>query len=244
MRRFACDLHLHSCLSPCGEDDMTPATVAGLSRLAGVDVAALTDHNTVRNGPAFIEACLAYGISPLIGMELTTAEEVHMICLFLTYEEAKAFEDKVWENRVYIRNKPQYFGNQLIMNADDEVIGEEENLLPNATKLGLTAAYNLVREYGGVCYPAHVDRQANGIIAMLGTFPPEPPFKIAEFRDPENAKTYPDLYPNLKGLMVVYGSDSHRPDAVPEEAEFYLDVGDEGTPAEAVFKRLRDQMNS
>ena len=92
MRTVACDLHMHSCLSPCGEDTMTPATAAGLSRLSGVDVAALTDHNTVRNDPAFAEACEAYGISPLCGMELTTAEEIHMVCLFLNYEAAASFE--------------------------------------------------------------------------------------------------------------------------------------------------------
>lgn len=239
MRRVFVDLHMHSCLSPCGDDAMTPATAAGLSKLAGVDVAALTDHNTVRNCPAFFEACEAYGISPLAGMELTTAEDIHVICLFRTLEESAAFEEAVWKHRVLIPNRTSIFGNQLIMNADDEVIGEEPNLFPNATTLDLTAAFALAEEYGGVCHPAHIDREANGIIAVLGTFPDRPAFRAAEFRDPENQKTYPELYPNLKGLRSVYGSDAHWPDAVPEKAEFSLEVGDTGTPAEAVFELLK-----
>ena len=92
MRTVFVDLHNHSCLSPCGEDEMVPALVAGLHKLAGVDVAALTDHNTTRNCPAFFEAAQAYGLSPLAGMELTTAEDIHVVCLFLTCEEAAAFE--------------------------------------------------------------------------------------------------------------------------------------------------------
>ncbi len=239
MRRVSCDLHLHSCLSPCGDNSMTPATAAGLTKLAGVDVAALTDHNTVRNGRAFAEACEAYGVSPLYGMELTTAEDIHMVCLFLTAEEAEAFEDQVWQERVLIRNRPGYFGDQLLMNADDEVVGEEPNFLPNATKLDLASAFSLVERSGGICWPAHIDRESNGIIAVLGTFPADPPFGIVEFRDPGNIPSYTEQYPNLKGLTTVYGSDSHRPEAVPEEAEFYMDVGDDGTPAEAVFRHLQ-----
>ena len=242
MRKVACDLHMHSCLSPCGDDTMTPATAAGLSRLAGVEVAALTDHNTVRNCPAFVEACEAYGVDPLCGMELTTSEDIHLICLFRTLDEAASFEEAVWQKRVHIPNDSRFFGNQYIVSADDEIIGSEPDLLPNATQLSLGEAYRLAVEYGGVCYPAHVDRDANGIIAVLGTFPAEPPFRIAEYREPKNRVTYPEQYPNLKGLLAVYGSDSHRPEAIPEQAEFSLEVGDEGSPADAVFQLLRQQM--
>ena len=45
------DLHLHSCLSPCGSDDMTPADLAAMCALAGLDVVALTDHNTAVTAP-------------------------------------------------------------------------------------------------------------------------------------------------------------------------------------------------
>lgn len=241
MRRLYCDLHLHSCLSPCGEDSMTPAVAAGYARLAGVDVAALTDHNTTRNCPAFFAAAESYGLSPLAGMELTTAEEIHLICLFKTCEEAAAFEEDVSANRVLIKNRPDIFGNQTIMDENDNVIGEEPNLLPNATRLDLAAAFRLAGQYGGICYPAHVDRPSNSIIAVLGTFPDRPPFTAVEFRDAANIPEYRKKYPNLDGLRIVYGSDSHRPEAVPETASFFLETEDGGTPAEAVFRLLKGE---
>ena len=241
MRHLACDLHLHSCLSPCGDDSMTPAAAAGMEKLAGVDAAALTDHNTTRNCPAFFKACDAYGVSPLAGMELTTAEDIHLICLFLTCEDAAAFEEAAGEYRVHIKNKPGIFGNQLIMNEEDEVIGEEPDLLPNALRLDIVSAFELAEKMGGVCYPAHVDRMSNGIIAALGTFPEHPKFRAAEFRDPANVPEYLEKYTNLQNMRIIYGSDSHRLEDIPEEAEFFLDTDEGGTPAEAVFRFLKGE---
>lgn len=239
MRTVYVDLHNHSCLSPCGDDAMVPSLVAGLHKLAGVDVAALTDHNTTRNCPAFFEAAKAYGLSPLAGMELTTAEDIHVICLFLTVEEASAFEEKVVEHRLLLKNNVTIFGNQWIVDAEDRVVGEDPYFLPNATSLSLEEAFRLVTSMGGVCYPAHVDRPSNGLIAILGDVPDEPAYRFAEFNDPANIEPYREQYPRLKNLRVIYGSDAHRPDAVPEEARFAIEVDDEGTPAEAVFRYLK-----
>ena len=241
MRTVFVDLHNHSCLSPCGEDEMVPALVAGLHKLAGVDVAALTDHNTTRNCPAFFEAAEAYGLSPLAGMELTTAEDIHVVCLFLTCEEAAAFEEKVYEHRVLIKNKVNIFGNQLIVDANDQVIGEDPYYLPNATTLSLEEAYDLATSMGGVCHPAHVDRPSNGLIAILGDVPEHPAYRFAEFNDPANIEPYREKYQRFRDMKVIYGSDAHRPDAVPEEAVFSIEVDDEGTPAEAVFRYLKGE---
>ena len=141
MRRVYCDFHIHSCLSPCGDDEMTPALAAGLLKLSGYDVAALTDHNAVGNCPAFFRACESYGLTPLAGMELTTAEDIHLVCLLRTCPEAMRFGEAVNEHRVLIRNRPKFFGNQLLMDAEDNLLGEEPNLLPNATDLSLDDAF-------------------------------------------------------------------------------------------------------
>ena len=91
MREYACDLHVHSCLSPCGDEDMTPGNIAGMAVLNGLDIVALTDHNSSKNCPAFFAQAKAQGIIPVAGMELTTAEDIHMICLFRTLEDALSF---------------------------------------------------------------------------------------------------------------------------------------------------------
>ena len=171
MNAFAVDLHIHSCLSPCAEDDMTPCNIAGMGYLNGLRIMALTDHNTAKNCPAFYAACREYGIVPVSGMELTTAEDVHMVCLFPELETALAFDKAVEEKRMKIRNKPAIFGEQIIMGAEDVPMGNDPWFLPAATSIPIEEGAKLVRSMGGVCYPAHIDREANGLLAVLGFFP-------------------------------------------------------------------------
>ena len=90
--RYYYDLHIHSCLSPCGDNDMTPDSIAGMGELNGLDIMALTDHNTLKNCPAFFKAAYRHGIIPVAGTELTTAEDIHAVCLFATLSGAMEFE--------------------------------------------------------------------------------------------------------------------------------------------------------
>ena len=99
MSRYLTDLHIHSCLSPCGDDDMTPGNIAGMAVLNGLQIVALTDHNTAKNCPAFFHAAKGYGLIPIAGMELTTAEDIHVVCLFRTLEDALDFDSFVESRR-------------------------------------------------------------------------------------------------------------------------------------------------
>ena len=124
MAKFYYDLHMHSCLSPCADDDMTPTAAAGMAALNGLSIAALTDHNSCGNLPAFFAACRAYGVVPIAGMELETAEAVHVVCLFPEFSDAMAFWQVVREKYMMpFKNDATVFGEQLYMNEDDEVIG-------------------------------------------------------------------------------------------------------------------------
>ena len=176
MKRYTYDFHVHSCLSPCADNDNTPNNIAGMASLCGIEIMALTDHNTSKNCPAFFEAARRYGIVPVGGMELTTSEDVHVICLFDSLEATMAFDQLVDSRRIKIKNRPEIFGDQLILNGEDEPIGTEEDLLINATSISLEEVPALVQPFGGVAYPAHIDREANGIIAVLGDFPKTPFF--------------------------------------------------------------------
>ena len=203
--RYYYDLHLHSCLSPCGDDEATPDSIAGMGELNGLDVMALTDHNTAKNCPAFFKAAKRHGIIPLGGMELTTAEDIHMVCLFERLENAMAFGEYIESRRIPIKNRTDIFGNQLICDDEDNIIGTEENLLSNATTVSLDEAPGLVNSFGGVCFPAHIDRQANGIIAVLGAFPENPYFPLAEVHDSDKTDEYAERY----GKRIVSSSDAH-----------------------------------
>jgi len=238
---FYYDLHIHSCLSPCAEDQMTPATIAGLAKINGLDFVALTDHNSVKNCPAFKVACEFYGVTPLFGAELTTSEDVHIICLFGELEEALSFGEWIDGRKILYKNKPEIFGNQLIMNEDDETVGIEDNLLINATTVSIDEAYAEVTERGGACYPAHIDRDSNGIIAMLGAFPDEPRFTAYELNDADNRSEMMKLYPNIEGLMFLCCSDAHYVGNISERKNC-IDLPSAKPDADILIKYLRGEL--
>jgi hypothetical protein len=243
MSRYLCDLHVHSCLSPCGDEDMTPGNIVGMALLNGLHVVALTDHNSTKNCPAFFKIAKAHGIIPVAGMELTTSEDVHAVCLFRDLESAMAFGEFVDKQRFKIRNEPEVFGNQWIMNENDEVCGEEEFLLINASYLSLEDAHREVTSRGGVCYPAHIDRSSSGIISMLGDFPPEPHFTAFELNDIASLATCLDKHPILKerGLIHVASSDAHYLTDISETG-FAIDIEDEPYSSDLVRNHLIDHL--
>lgn len=226
MNRYYYDLHVHSCLSPCGDNDNTPNNLAGMAAIKGLQVLALTDHNTCGNCPAFYAACKKQGIIPIAGMELTTAEDIHMVCLFPTLEEAMAFHETVQAHRIKIPNRPDIFGEQWILDENDEPLGTEGYLLINATDLSLEEAVDLVRKMNGLVYPAHIDRESNGILAMLGFFPESPTFSCVEYKEKEKRTELTEKFPILQGKPHVVSSDAHYLWDI-NEAENYFEVEDE-----------------
>ena len=243
MGKFYYDLHMHSCLSPCADDDMTPASMAGIAALNGLSIAALTDHNSCGNLSAFFTACRAYGVVPIAGIELETAESVHLVCLFPEYDDAISFWQNIKENYMMpFKNDPEVFGNQLYMNEDDEITDREETLLITSTMLSIDDAVPLVRESGGFVFPSHIDRTSNGIIAILGDIPPEPGFTFVEFNDGKNIEPYREKYDSLNGLSVLVNSDAHRLTDI-NVAENFLELDaapdDEDAVRKAFFEYLK-----
>ena len=238
MSAFACDLHLHSCLSPCGDDAMTPNSIAGMAKLNGLNIAALTDHNSCGNDEAFFAACARYGVVPVAGMELTTSEDVHLLCLFRTLAEALACSAEVDARRIKIKNRPEIFGLQSLMDGEDELIGEEEHLLVNATNLSLEDAAALVWRYRGAAIPAHIDREANGLLAILGDLPEQPDFPAVEVRDESRFGELQQAYPNLAGKRRIVSSDAHRLEDIADPG-FVIELPCE---QDADAQRVRDAL--
>lgn len=239
MSRYYYDLHVHSCLSPCADDDMTVCNIAGMAALNGLQIVALTDHNTCGNCPAFYRAAKKNGIIPVAGMELTTSEEIHVVCLFPELDSAMAFDAEVRMHRMRIANRPDIFGEQLYLDENDMVTGKEEFLLPPATALSLEDGYALVQKNGGVCWPAHVDRTSNGILAILGDLPETPPFACVEYANGANREIAEARYPALKGKRVLCDSDAHHLWDIAE-AEHYFELADEPYSGDFVRKQLFD----
>lgn len=233
--RYYYDLHIHSCLSPCGDNDMTPDSIAGMGKLNGLDIMALTDHNTLKNCPAFFKAAYRHGIIPVAGTELTTAEDIHAVCLFPTLSGAMEFENVLESKRIKIKNRPDIFGEQRITDENDNITGYDDYLLINATALSLEEVPQAAEEYGGVCFPAHIDRQSNGLLAVLGFFPEKPYFPSAEVNDGENAAEYAEKY----GKKIITSSDAHYLWDINERGAYIeLDCGRENA-AQALINYLR-----
>ena len=220
MRRYYYDLHVHSCLSPCGDNDNTPNNIAGMASLCGLDIVALTDHNTAKNCPAFFAAAEKYGIIPIAGMELTTSEDIHVVCLFETLPEALEFDQFIETKRIRIKNKPQIFGEQLILDSDDNVIGQEENLLSNATVISIDEVKSVVEEFNGICYPAHIDRFSNGIIAILGTIPSDSDFTVYEVHSKDKIEGLANEH-SINPDRFVVSSDAHYLTDMRDKENFF-----------------------
>ncbi len=203
------DFHIHSCLSPCGDSDMTPNNIVNFAKLMGYDAIALTDHNTALNCPAVARLAEENNITFIPGMELCTAEEVHIVCLFYTLEDALSFSDYVKSTMPPIKNKPSIFGEQLICDENDNVIGQEDTLLVTASGISTEKVVKKVAEYNGICYPAHIDRSSFSILSNLGMIDDYFGFKCAEIFDISKENELKEKHPYLRQLKILSDSDAH-----------------------------------
>lgn len=224
------DLHMHSCLSPCGSEDMTPYNIMGMAALKGLDVIAVTDHNSCRNCPAVLAAAKEYGILAVPGMELTTSEEVHALCYFPDLERALAFDAYVYPRILDVKNREDIFGRQEIYGTDDRPSGVEERLLISATSISFEGLWELVVSFGGVMVPAHIDKNANSLIANLGFVAEDSRFAAAELFDIRALHGLRKNNPYLERCRILVDSDAHYLEDI-REPEFTLAVRERSVPA-------------
>jgi len=218
--KLACDLHIHSCLSPCGDSLMTPNNIVGMAFIKQLDVIAVCDHNCARNLPAIKEVADMMNVVLLPGMELTTREEAHMLCYFRTVEECVAFGEIIYAHLPPIPNRERFFGRQQVMNAQDEEIAVEERLLISALDLGFEECERLIHEAGGLCVPAHINRGSNGVLNALGFLPPGARVDALEI---SRAVAMPPM--DLSGYRLLESSDAHYLENILEPS-FFIDAKD------------------
>ena len=237
MTPYYYDLHIHSALSPCADNDMTPNNIAGMAAIKGLQILALTDHNSAKNCPAFFEACRQQGIIAVAGMELSTAEDIHLVCLFRELDDAMRFDAEIEKHLMPIKNRPEIFGDQIVCDGSDESIDTVDTLLISATDLWAADAIALAKSYRAHVHPAHIDRESNGMIAVLGDIPLEYGFSFVEFNDKENTDKYFDKYASLDGKRVIVSSDAHHLWDI-NEAENFFEIDDEPYSSAYVRKKL------
>ncbi len=218
--------------------DMTPNNIVGMSKLLGLDVIALTDHNSVLNCEAVMALGKANDLCVIPGMELTTMEEIHVVCLFPTLDKALEFNSYVKNHQMQIPNRADIYGRQVIMDENDEEIGEVDNLLILATDISVMNVKELVESYSGVCYPAHINRDSMSIISSLGDIPPECGFKTAEVSSSGDINQLKNTYPILNDMLIVRDSDAHYLQNMKDKENFFeLDL----LSVESVLATLKNE---
>lgn len=199
---YRADFHIHSCLSPCASLEMTPAAIVEQAQVAGLNTIALSDHNCALNLPAFARACDQLGMECLFGMEVTSVEEAHMLCLFDNLESATKLGELVYESLPAESRYAERFIDQPIIDEKGQIQGYAEKFLICSTPFRIPELIKMVHDLGGLFVPAHIDRQVFGIIASLGYLPEEDfdAVELTTYGDPSLAQNYP----------IMRNSDSHQ----------------------------------
>ena len=204
------DLHIHSCLSPCANLEMSPAEIVKRAVEAGMDGIALTDHQSARNTPAIAECARRAGLNCLFGLEVCTAEEVHTLAIFDSVEQALAMTDWVYEAMPKRVNDPDTFGDQPVVTWDDDIVEMEWRILAMGCRRTIPETAAKCRELGGMYLAAHIDRPNFSVYSQLGGIP-EGCFDAVELSRTADESAW---LPKAAGYAVTRSSDAHNLDDV------------------------------
>ena len=209
MNVCAADLHVHTALSPCAENDMTPPAIVHRALAEGLGMIDVCDHNSARNAAAVQEAAGAR-LAVLAGMEITTVEECHVVAIFPDAEAAQAAGAEVGATLGHVDDGYEsFFGEQHVLAADGSERARETLALAMATPLDVDAVIGLVNAHGGLAIAAHIDRRSFGVIGQLGIFPAEAGFDAVELSRHVAPGSPEEAAFAVHGLPIVHSSDAH-----------------------------------
>lgn len=182
---------------------MTPNNIVNMSIIKGLDVIAVSDHNSIKNLYSVMEVAKNTNLLVIPAMEIESAENIHILALFPDISSAEIAYGKVYQNLPDIKNDISIFGEQLVLDKMDQIVGNEPKLLVNSTTMDFDDVVKLVRNVGGIAIPAHIDRSSYSVLSNLGAVP-DMGFNYLELS--KNAKE--DMYLYL-GYKFVRNSDAH-----------------------------------
>jgi PHP family Zn ribbon phosphoesterase len=208
LRAFRCDLHMHTCLSPCAEFDMYPKALIDKCIREKLDLIAICDHNASENVPYVLSLAKGKPLTVLPGMEISSMEEVHLLALFDDMRHLANLQAIVYEH-LPGKNREDVFGCQVIVNDRDEVEGMNERMLIGATQLPLQEIIDLIHSLGGLAVASHIDRPSYSIISQLGFIDPSMPFDALEVTPDTGIRRARQQYPGLSSFAFIESSDAH-----------------------------------
>jgi hypothetical protein len=213
LKVFRADLHLHTCLSPCADETMVPLTIVKAAKKKGLDVVGICDHNSTRNVAAVRRAGRQEGLAVIGGVEVTTAEEVHMLALFDQQSNLDKMQLLIDQN-LRGENNPELFGEQYVCDEDGCVLSREMKLLIGATELSLEDVVENIHALGGLAIASHVDRDRFSLISQLGFVPEGLQIDALEVSPLHSVSQAADKLPQIRDYSLVSFSDAHRLDEI------------------------------
>jgi len=208
-REYHVDLHIHTVLSACAEVEMIPPLIVEEALHKGLHVIAVTDHNASGNVTAVMEAAAGTGLAVLPGMELLTQEEVDVLCIFDTVEQAQTWQAQVDGWLLPLDNDAEHFGPQFLVDAAGDFVAEDARMRKVPAKVGIEEATRAVHALGGLVIPAHVERDVYGLLYVLGFWPPDLEADAAEVSHNLRPSQAYAQYPSLRDIPVISNSDAH-----------------------------------
>lgn len=206
---FRVDLHLHTVLSPCGELEMGAPEIVAACRKQGIALCAVTDHNAVDNATAVASA--AQGNPVVIpGMEVQSAEDIHLIVLFPDMETARSFQEWLWLEMPPIPNKPDIFGEQFIIDGENQILGEQKTLLVQGTGYDADVIAAEALERGCLVIPAHLNRPSFSYEAVLGPLPDDFPCSALELSSAVTGADFQEWRRRYPWRVFIRSTDAHR----------------------------------
>lgn len=189
---------------------MIPPFIVQTALEHGINLIAITDHNSSANIEAVQNAAMGSDLEVLPGMELQTREDIHSLCLFDTLEQIYKLQKEVDLTLPPIKNDPDHFGEQFVVDETGEFIRREERLLITSSRMSINEAFNIVTELGGLFIPAHINRKTFGLIESLGFVPPDIPFSALEISRHLSCDQAKEQFPSIGNIPIIQNGDVHR----------------------------------
>lgn len=222
LKIYTADLHIHSCLSPCGDLDMSPRNIVAAAIEKKLDIIAITDHNASENIVATMKLAQDKSLTVLAGMEVTSEEEAHLIALFDNLKDIGHFQQVVYDNLMSFGIDQRTIEEQVIVNEKDEVEGFNEHLLFGATSLSFQQLVDEVHRLNGLAIASHVDRESFSIIAQLGFIPEDLPLDALEISPKMSKDEARSVFPDVNRFPLIKCSDAHFPTDVGKQKTQFL----------------------
>ena len=221
LREYIADLHIHSCLSPCASLDLSPRAIVERARKQGLDIIAITDHNSAKNVEVIMHLGEQKGVKVIPGMEVQSREEIHLLTFFAEWPPAAAWAEEVYEHLPDVQNNPDYFGDQPVLDEEGNILEFENRLLLNSISLSLNEIRDRVANYGGLVVASHYDKDSFSLISQLGLIPEGSRLDALELSRRGGRRPPPGIL-TAPPIPQILSSDAHGLDDIGSACTVFL----------------------